>query len=78
MALDSCTGPDSAKKRALVNGTHADQLFENGSFVMAAQYYALSNFSFESIALKFIRKKQIKSLEQYLERVLNVYKATKD
>ena len=78
MALDSCTGPDSAKKRALVNGTHANQLFENGSFVMAAQYYALSNFSFESVALKFIQKRQIKSLEEYLNRVLNVYKASKD
>jgi hypothetical protein len=78
MALDSCTGPDSAKKRALVNGTHANTLFENGNFVMAAQYYALSNFSFESVALKFIKKRQIKSLEEYLVRVLNVYKASKD
>ena len=36
MALDSCTGPDSAKKRALVNGTHADALFDLGSYVKAA------------------------------------------
>jgi hypothetical protein len=36
MALDSCTGPDSAKKRALVNGTHADALFALGNYVKAA------------------------------------------
>jgi Pep3/Vps18/deep orange family len=32
MALDSCTGNDSGKQRGLVNGTHADSLFNTGNF----------------------------------------------
>lgn len=29
-------GPDSAKLRAIVNGTHADNLFQNGNYNLAA------------------------------------------
>jgi len=61
-----------------VNGTHADSLFGTGNFQKAAQFYAKSNFSFEAVTLKFIKAKQIKSLEIYLEKVLEVYKQKRE
>ena len=61
----------------MVNGKHADQLFMSGSYQKAAEYYAQSNFNFETITRKFLTKKQNKALEIYLERVLDIYKSSK-
>lgn len=73
-ALASCR---TAKQRAAVNGTHAESLFLSGNYPKAAQFYALSNFSFETVAMKFLKYKQIAGLEQYLLKVLEVYKKSK-
>ena len=69
-ALDSCR---TAKQKAAVNGTHAEHLFDSGQYDRAAPYFAQSNLSFETIAMKFLKYKQFNGLEKYLMKVLEVY-----
>jgi len=73
-ALASCR---TAKQRALVNGTHAESLFASGSYQKAADYFAQSNFNFETVTMKFLKYKQATGLQRYLEKVLEVYKKSK-
>ena len=69
-ALDCCR---TAKQKAAVNGTHAEHLFDSGQYDRAAPYFAQSNLSFETIAMKFLKYKQFNGLEKYLMKVLEVY-----
>lgn len=50
----------------LVHSRHADNLFENGKFVQAAQIYAKSSRSFEYVALRFIDADEKDALRMYL------------
>lgn len=73
-ALQSCK---SSKQKAVVNGVHADSQFKAGKYKRAAEYYAVSNYSFEHVTMKFLKYKQMQGLQDYLLQVLDVYKRSK-
>jgi len=69
-ALANCRTP---KQKAYVSGIYAEQLFSGGRYELAAQYYARSHFSFETVTLKFLSKSLEMWLKVYLEQVLKLY-----
>ncbi|ORZ19894.1 Pep3/Vps18/deep orange family-domain-containing protein [Absidia repens] len=63
LALDYCKTPDQRNK---VHVAHADQLFSTGQYKESANYYAMTNISFEQAALKFITRNEKDALRVYL------------
>jgi hypothetical protein len=52
-------------------------LFASGNYKKAAEYYAKSHYSFETVTMKFLKYKQVTGLEEYLKKVFDVYKKSK-
>ncbi|CAO3596798.1 unnamed protein product [Absidia cylindrospora] len=63
LALDYCKTHDQRNK---VHIAQADQLFSTGQYQQSANYYAMTNISFEQAALKFITRNQKDALRVYL------------
>ena len=74
LALAACNTP---KLRAQCNGLWAESLLQRGNYTQAAKFFAKSNFSFEAVAMKFLKFNQINGLQDYLKNVLQVYKKSK-
>ncbi|XP_071954720.1 vacuolar protein sorting-associated protein 18 homolog [Antedon mediterranea] len=74
---------DLAKEYCKDNRANLDQVltkqaqffFENGNFEKSAMYFALTERSFEEIALKFIGSKQTDALKSFLEKKLSSFKS---
>ena len=67
LALASCNTP---KLRAQCNGLWAESLLQRGNYTQAAKFFAKSNFSFEAVAMKFLKFNQINGLQDYIKNVL--------
>ncbi|KAI8088938.1 Pep3/Vps18/deep orange family-domain-containing protein [Halteromyces radiatus] len=63
LALEYCRQPEQRNK---VYIAQADQLFLNGAYQQSAKYYAVTNMSFEQVALKFISRNEKDALRVYL------------
>lgn len=59
----------TAKQRAHVSAIYANQLFKQGKYDQAAQYYINSGLSFETVCLKYLEANQGIRLINYLTLV---------
>ncbi|XP_033107072.1 vacuolar protein sorting-associated protein 18 homolog [Anneissia japonica] len=74
---------DLAKEYCKDNRANLDQVltkqaqffFESGRYEKSAMYFALTERSFEEIALKFIESKQTDALKSFLEKKLSSFKS---
>lgn len=65
----------TAKQRAYVSAIFANQLFKQGKYDTAANYYINSGLTFETVCLKYLEANQGIRLLNYLNLVLDKLKA---